>query len=575
MSPVFGYRIRIISILFIFVGVLFVGKLAWLQIIHGKKYSEEADRQYVRTAKSQFDRGSIFFKKKNGELVSAASLLRGFMLTVNPNILQQQENFNPELLYESLRVVIPELDQETFMKQVSKKNDTYEELAVKLTQNQAEQIRELGIKSATLYQMNTRFSPSGFLASHVVGLVAYKDNDLVGRYGLERFYNEVLSRVSSGLYVNFFAEVFTHLTQFSKDDIPTEGDIITTLEPLVQSSLQNELELIREQWDSDRTTGIIMDPKTGAVIAMASTPTFDINNYRNVSSISILNNPAVESVFEMGSIMKPIILATALDQGAITADMSYFDAGFIKVGDRTIRNFDRKGRGTITMQDVLNQSLNTGMVFAMQRMDKNNFREQFEKFGFGETTGIDLPGEVKGLVSNLRTNRDVEFANISFGQGIAATPIGMTRAMAVLANGGKLMQPRVVDYIEYIDGTKKIIEPIVLKTVIKPETSEEITRMMVNAFDGYFNGTKKLKHYSIAGKTGTAQIANRESGGYYEDRNLHTFVGYFPAYDPKFIIFLMNEYPKRGARFSSETLVDPFLNITRFLINYYNIPPDR
>ena len=147
--------------------------------------------------------------------------------------------------------------------------------------------------------------------------------------------------------------------------------------------------------------------------------------------------------------------------------------------------------------------------------------------------------------------------------------------MAVLANGGKLMQPRVVDYIEYIDGTKKIIEPIVLKTVIKPETSEEITRMMVNAFDGYFNGTKKLKHYSIAGKTGTAQIANRESGGYYEDRNLHTFVGYFPAYDPKFIIFLMNEYPKRGARFSSETLVDPFLNITRFLINYYNIPPDR
>ncbi len=575
MSSVFGYRIRIISIIFIFIGLLFVAKLAWLQIVHGEKYSQEADRQYVRTAHSQFDRGSIFFKKKNGELVSGASLLRGFMLTVNPSILQQQENFNPEQLYESLKNIIPELDQETLIKQVSKKNDTYEELAVKLTQDQAEQIKQLQIKSATLYQMNARFSPSGLLAPHVIGLVAYKDNDLVGRYGLERFYDDILSRVSSGLYVNFFAEVFTHLTQFSKDEIPTEGDIVTTLEPLVQSSLQNELELIREQWDSDRTTGIIMDPKTGAVVAMASTPGFDINNYRNVSSVALLNNPAVESVFEMGSIMKPIILATALDQGAITADTTYYDAGFIKVGDRTIRNFDRKGRGTITMQTVLDQSLNTGMVFAMQRMDKNNFREQFEKFGFGETTGIDLPGEIKGLVSNLRTNRDVEFANIAFGQGIAATPIGMTRAMSVLANGGKLMQPRVVEYIEYIDGTKKIIEPTILKTVIKPESSEEITRMMVNAFDSYFNGTKKLKHYSIAGKTGTAQIANRESGGYYEDRNLHTFVGYFPAYDPKFIIFLMNEYPKKGAQFSSETLVDPFLNITNFLINYYNIPPDR
>jgi cell division protein FtsI/penicillin-binding protein 2 len=317
-----------------------------------------------------------------------------------------------------------------------------------------------------------------------------------------------------------------------------------------------------------------MDPKTGAILAMASSPGFDINNYRN-ESISVFGNPNVESVYEMGSIMKPLIMATALDQGVVTANTTYFDPGFVKVGDRTIRNFDKRGRGTTTMQEVLSQSLNTGMVFAMQQMEKSKFRDQFEKFGFGETTDIDLPGEIKGLVANLKTNRDVEFANISFGQGIAITPIGMVRAMASLANGGKIVQPRVVDYIEYLDGSRKIMEPKVLTTVIKPETSEEITRMMVNVFDGYFNGTKKLKNYSIAAKTGTAQIANHKDGGYYADRNLHTFVAYFPAYDPKFIVFMMNEYPKEGARYSSETLIDPFLNLAKFLINYYNVPPDR
>jgi cell division protein FtsI/penicillin-binding protein 2 len=224
---------------------------------------------------------------------------------------------------------------------------------------------------------------------------------------------------------------------------------------------------------------------------------------------------------------------------------------------------------------VLDQSLNTGMVFMMQRMQPTNFVNQFSKFGFGEKTGIDLPAEISGITGNLQSAREVELANISFGQGIAVTPIGMIRAMSALANGGKVMQPHVVSSIEYLDGSKKQIEPVEMRTVIKPETSAEITRMMVHVFDNYFDGTKKLDHYSIAGKTGTAQIANRATGGYYDDRNMHTFVGYFPAYDPKFIVFLLNEYPKEGARFSSQTLVDPFLNLAKFLINYYNIPPDR
>ncbi len=568
MSDIFGFRIRIVVFFIICIAVLFGVRLVWLQIAQREYYTREADQQYVTTSQSQFDRGTIFFKKKNGELVSGASLLRAFTVSINPRVIQ-----NPETVFDQIHEFLPDLEREYFLLQ-TKQNSSYREIGTQIPEDQAEALTALKIKGLSVIRVNSRFSPSGFLAPHVIGFVSFKGDSLSGQYGIERFYDKVLSRVGSGLYVNFFAEVFTQLTQFSSDETITEGDVIMNIEPSVQSSLQNELGIIRERWKSDRTMGIIMDPKTGAILAMASSPGFDINNYRN-ESISVFGNPNVESVYEMGSIMKPLIMATALDQGVVTANTTYFDPGFVKVGDRTIRNFDKRGRGTTTMQEVLSQSLNTGMVFAMQQMEKSKFRDQFEKFGFGETTDIDLPGEIKGLVANLKTNRDVEFANISFGQGIAITPIGMVRAMASLANGGKIVQPRVVDYIEYLDGSRKIMEPKVLTTVIKPETSEEITRMMVNVFDGYFNGTKKLKNYSIAAKTGTAQIANHKDGGYYADRNLHTFVAYFPAYDPKFIVFMMNEYPKEGACYSSETLIDPFLNLAKFLINYYNVPPDR
>lgn len=570
MSDFFGFRIRLVSFFILCIVAVFGVKLFYLQILHNQDYLTQADRQYITPEGSQFDRGSIFFKKKNGETVSAASLFHGFTVAINPKLIS-----NPEKMFQEINEISP-LNYDQFINQVEKKDDPYEEILTRITEDQAAQIKALKIPGVSLYRMNSRFSPSGTLAPHTIGFVSFKGDNLIGQYGIERSYNEALSRTQGQLYGNFFAEVFIHITKPVDVGSAVEGDVVTNIEPLVQGSLQNELELTRERWKSDRTMGIVMDPKTGRVIAMAVTPGFDINNYKNESSVSIFNNPLVENVFEMGSIMKPLIAATALDQGVITANTKYNDAGFIQVRNRTIRNFDKRGRGNgVTMQTVLDQSLNTGMVFMMQQMQSNDFVTQFTKFGFGEKTGIDLPVETSGITGNLQSGREVELANISFGQGIAATPIGMIRAMSALANGGKIMEPHVVDSIEYLDGSKKQVEPKEIRTVIKPETSAEISRMLVHVFDNYFDGTKKLDNYSIAGKTGTAQIADRATGGYYSDRNLHTFVGYFPAYDPKFIIFLLNEYPKEGARFSSQTLVDPFLNLTKFLINYYNIPPDR
>ena len=228
------------------------------------------------------------------------------------------------------------------------------------------------------------------------------------------------------------------------------------------------------------------------------------------------------------------------------------------------------------MQEVLSQSLNTGVVYVMQKLGRERFAEYMRNYDLSEETGIDLPGEVAGLAGNLSSKRDIEHATASFGQGIAMTPIATVRALASLSNGGKLVTPHVVKKINYDLGySREIIPAREDEKILKDETSGEITRMLVEVVDkALLGGTVKMDRYSIAAKTGTAEIANPAGGGYYEDRSLHSFFGYFPAYDPKFIVFFYSVNPK-GVKYASQTLTEPFMDITKFLINYYEIPPDR
>ncbi len=208
-------------------------------------------------------------------------------------------------------------------------------------------------------------------------------------------------------------------------------------------------------------------------------------------------------------------------------------------------------------------------------MGKERVRDYFLKYGLGEPTGSDLPNEAHGLIENLKSPRDVEYATASFGQGIALTPIETIRALATLANGGKLITPHLVDRIEYEDGTVEKIQYPEPKQVLKESTSEEISRMLTVVVDDALRGGKvSLPHHSIGAKTGTAQIADPDNGGYYEDKYLHSFIGYFPSYNPRFMVFMYTVEPK-GVQYASETLTDPFMEIARFLINYYSIPPDR
>ncbi len=508
-NKTFNNRLVLIFILFVFLATIYIARLAYIQIWRNDYYIIEAHKQYSVRSDVANDRGRILAQNKISGPTAIAE-------SVDEKILK-----NGKEIVNSKRVYV---------------------------------LGEIGAK--------------------VLGYFGHTNESYRGQYGIEKYYNDILERGDGDIYANLFAELFAEVggNTFSNLD-NRRGDIVLTTDIEASRFLYKTLNEIHNEWKADMVGGIIMDPRDGRIIAMDEVPSFDPNDYGNYN-MKNYNNHLVSGVYEMGSIVKPLTVAAALDSGVINENTTYNDTGIRELNGYKVRNYDSVARGVTNIQTILDKSLNMGIVFLVEKLGVGKFSEYMHAYGIGEETGVDLPGEASGLVGNLDSKVLVDSATSGFGQGIAITPLQTIRALATLGNGGILVNPHIVDSIIYDNGKVKKIIPNDGERVLAASSSEVISRMLVHVVDTALkNGKYKMEHYSIAAKTGTAQIP-QPGGGYYDDRYLHSFFGYFPAYEPQYIVFLFHVNPK-GAEYASDTLADPFFRIVKFLINYYSLPPDR
>lgn len=424
-----------------------------------------------------------------------------------------------------------------------------------------------------------RYYPETNIASHLLGFVSYAEEVGTGRYGLEEFFNEELTGKMGYLKgergVN--NAVIVNDREYTKPI--TGSDLVLTIDRSVEFYACDQLQKTVDKHQAKGGTVIAMDVKTGAILAMCSVPNFDPNNYKDVADMAVFKNPAIFDEYEPGSVFKTITMAIALDQGKVNQNTTYQDSGeiYITGWPKPIRNsdFDTKGaHGLVDMNYVLENSLNTGAIFAMRQVGPKVFSEYVQKFGFGEKTGIELGSEASGNINNLlkKKIKDIDAAVASFGQGITVTPLQMISAYQVFANNGYLMKPYIVKEIRHADGKVDKIAPIQERQIVSEKTATTILGMLANVV---FNGHSKkanIPGYYTGGKTGTAQIA--VNGSYVKDRYNHTFIGIAPIDNPRFVLLTHIDSPK-GVQYAEGSALPLWTEVATFMLQYYQVPKTK
>lgn len=417
-------------------------------------------------------------------------------------------------------------------------------------------------------QVLGRVYPYGTLASHLIGFTNQAGE---GQYGLEGYFDKTLGGKDS--FQQKERSPLGYLALFSDEKIEDSkgGDLFLTLDYNIQYFSEKILQSAKEKWDIESGQIIVLEPATGKIIALANFPSFNPNQYGEEENLEVFLNGALQKLFEPGSVFKPITFAAGIQEGEITPQTEYEDEGQVEVGGPPIYNFERRVWGTQTMTDVLEESINTGAVFVQQKLGKERFLRYLEKFGFFEKTEIDLQGEEFSENKTLRTGYPRDFATASFGQGIQLNAVQLAMAFGAIANGGKLMRPYLVEKIIQGDGQELEIEPQFRREVISETTAAKLTAMLVSVVENGSGRRAKIDGYFIAGKTGTAQVPLK-GGGYFEDKTIHSFMGFFPALNPRVLILIKLDNP-RGVKTAAYSAVPFFRELAKYIIDFWEIPP--
>lgn len=588
------WRVRLISAIFLLVFILIIARLFYWQVMKGEDLAAQADSQHFSSLEVPASRGEILFSDGSSLVANKNS----YLLYANLKKLADNKDdiadkvatvLAPQIPFvstSSAQVSVEERDnflkvnKEELKKKIadrlSLQNAIWVNLAHFVSRSDKEKIAALNIAGLDFADEQTRDYPEASMAAHVIGFVG---SDAAGTpkgfFGLEGFYERELSgkpgevRVEKDALGRPIA-----IGEETRRDQQNGSTLVTTIDRSVQMFTETELLKGIADWQATGGTAIVADPKTGAIIAMANAPAYSPDNFSYYPT-NLYKNPAVANLYEPGSIMKPLVMAAAINENKLTPETRCNSCdGPTPVGGFLIHTFDNHYHPNETMTEVLINSDNTGMIFVGRTLGFDNLYSYFQKYGFGQKTGVDLEEEDGSDLRDPKSYYEVDKATMTFGQGIAVNALQMVRGFCVLANGGLQVTPHIVQSI--ISGDKKI--DLDWKTgprIISKATSQTISQMLIrvaNESPEHFpkDRIKELADFKIAAKSGTAQIPI--AGKYASTGTVASVIGYFPAENPKYVVYVkLNEPAVRP--WGSDTAGPVYFGIVRDLINYYGISP--
>lgn len=571
-------RLKVLASIFAVLFLAVAGRLFYWQIIKGKDLSLAASYQYSGDKKVTAPRGNIYASDGSWLAVMRQNWL---VFAEIPKL-----NEDSEKIAEKLASILAERDDdsdiykqnilketENIYSSLTRKGIVWSPIKHKVTTKQKDEIEGLGIDGLGFEPEDTRYYPEASSSAQVLGFVGKDENGTdTGYFGLEGFYDVALSG-KPGYLLRQKDVTGAPIVAHGMNEISESpgADLVTHIDKRIQLSLEENLKEGIEKYGAKQASGVVMDPKTGAVLAMAAFPSFDPANYSEYGD-EYFRNPVISDVFEPGSVFKVLIMAAGLDSGDVDMDTICDICGApLKVDKYFIKTWNNEYRPNSSMTDVIVHSDNVGMSFVAQRMGADKLYDYLDNFGIGKLTGIDLQGEVTPSMRERGTWNIVDLATTSFGQGIATTSIQLVTAVSAIANKGVLMQPQVVDRVK-IDGWEQDIKPKEVRRVIDKEASEKITSMMMEAAKSGESKWTNLPGFKVAGKTGTAQIPI--AGHYDEEKTIASFVGFAPANDPKFVMLITLKEPQTSP-WASETAAPLWYSVAKDLFSYFGIQPEK
>ena len=560
------WRLHGLAFFVLFLWLSIIGKLYVLQVLRYKSYVALAENQHDSTTEISAQRGEIFLQDESSDLYPLAVNRQLQMAYGVPSEMKDRQGDASKL------AEILGLDQNSLKEKLANENDMFEILKHKLSEDEVAKIKEAKIAGVYLTPESFRYYPGGQLASQLVGFVGSNGDQQRGMYGLESFWEKELKGQSGQLTQEGDSRGrWIPISDRQLEPAQNGTDLILTINRTVQFEVEKILKQAMDKFSPDSGTIVVMDPKTGKILAMANQPSFDPNDFAKTQDISTFSNPAVSESYESGSVFKVFTEAIGLDTGKTTPTSTYVDTGVVSEAGYSIHNSDLKANGVQTMTQVLDKSLNTGVIYIEKLVGNKLFSDYVKRFGFGQKTGIDLPGELAGNTLNLNDPKTtINFFTAAFGQGIAVTPIQLAAGYGALANGGMLMKPQIVAKMRYSDGRTEEIAPQEIRQVVSRATAEQMGAMLRSVVTDGHGKQADVPGYLVGGKTGTAQIA--KAGGYAQGTNIGSFGGYAPVQDPQFVVLVKMVNPK-GVVWAESSAGPTFGRVMKFLLEYYNVKP--